>query len=74
MNKVFVKLISRIIDRRIRGMNFKKLIFSKTFWTGVGLVGYGAVQVVQGDSEGGVRSIFEGFGLIFLRDAIAGGK
>lgn len=48
----------------------KPLYKSKTFWTGIGLVGYGVFQIVQGDQEQGIHSIMEGLGLIFLRSAV----
>ena len=43
---------------------------SATFWTGVGLIGYGIARIVTGDAWNGSESIFEGLGLIFLRRAI----
>ncbi len=43
---------------------------SKTFWSGVAMIGFGVVQVVKGNQVEGIQSILTGLGLIFLRDAI----
>lgn len=52
-------------------MNFRMLIRSKTFWTGIGTIAFGIYQVVQGDAANGIQSITAGAGLVFLRDAIS---
>lgn len=43
---------------------------SKTFWTGLGGVGYGIYTLVTGDTDTGIKMIFAGLGLIFMRDAV----
>lgn len=51
-------------------MNFKERLKSKTFWVGLGTVGFGIFQCVKGDSNTGVTTILMGFGMIFGREAI----
>lgn len=46
---------------------------SMTFWTGLTMIGYGSYQCAIGNADEGVRSIMEGFGLIFLKRAILSG-
>lgn len=49
-------------------MGFFSVFKTKTAWTGMALVGYGIVQITQG--EDGIRSVIEGLGLIFLRSGV----
>jgi len=44
---------------------------SKTFWTGLGAVGFGVTLIVGGDTEAGMQTILGGLGMIFLRQGIA---
>jgi uncharacterized membrane protein len=44
---------------------------SKTFWAGVGLVGFGVYQITQGSIETGVQSILAGLAALGLRHAVA---
>lgn len=46
----------------------RRLLKSKTFWTGVGFVVYGGTQFLQG--ENGIESILQGLGFIFVRHGI----
>mgnify|MGYP001560278850 FL=1 len=46
----------------------KKLLKSKTFWTGIGFVVYGGTQFLQGGN--GFESILQGLGFIFVRHGI----
>ena len=52
-------------------MNFKALIKSKAFWTGVAAIVTGVGLLIQGDQTTGVQTIFGGLATIFIRDAIA---
>ena len=52
-------------------MNFKKLLGSKTFWTGLGTVGYGVYLIASGNVETGAPTIAAGLGMIFIRDSIS---
>lgn len=52
-------------------MDWYSFIYQKTFWAGMGLIGLGAFKLSQGDIESGTSSIAQGFGLIFLRQAIS---
>jgi hypothetical protein len=52
-------------------MNWKELISSKTFWTGLASVASGITMITQGDSTQGIQLVFTGLGLVFLRDSIA---
>lgn len=45
---------------------------SGTFWTGIGLLGFGAFLIYSGDVEQGIGKVMEGLGLIFLRRAVEG--
>jgi hypothetical protein len=47
---------------------------SMTFWTGIGMVGFGISLIVQGQQDEGISKIMEGLGLIFLRRAVASVK
>lgn len=49
---------------------FKRLLSSKTFWTGVGMIGFGVYQLVGGAPEAGVAAVGTGLGMIFLRDGV----
>lgn len=50
----------------------KKLLKSKTFWTGVLTVAYGVYQIVQGTpTQDGVQSIALGLAMIFGRAAVS---
>jgi len=51
-------------------VNFKKLIKSKTFWTGVATVVSGVVFVINGQVETGVQTVAAGLAMVFLRNAI----
>jgi len=51
-------------------MNWKKLIRSKTFWTGVSSVATGVVLIVNGKTDTGIEMIVGGFAVIFVRNAI----
>ena len=45
---------------------------SKTFWAGAGLVGFGLYTIFAvGDADAGIQQIMQGFGLMFLRHAVA---
>jgi len=46
------------------------MIKKKTFWAGLALVATGVFQVITKDVQGGIISITEGLGFIFIRDAI----
>jgi len=48
----------------------KDTIKTKTFWTGLGLVAYGIVQIANNNLSEGINSILTGLSIIFLRDAI----
>lgn len=43
---------------------------SKTFWTGIGTIGFGVVLITQGEQEKGIQTILAGLGLIFLRQGV----
>jgi hypothetical protein len=45
------------------------LLKTKTFWSGVGLIGYGVIQLTTGSSEG-FQSILEGLAFIFVRSSL----
>jgi hypothetical protein len=47
------------------------MIKSKTFWTGIGSVVTGIGFIVTGSKAEGLQLIFSGFGMIFIRKAIA---
>jgi hypothetical protein len=53
-------------------MRMKKIIRTKTFWTGIGTIALGVYQIVNGDVGNGIQSVSLGAGLIFIRDSIAG--
>jgi uncharacterized membrane protein len=44
---------------------------SKTFWAGVGLIGFGVYQLTQGNIDAGVQSILAGLGALGIRHAVA---
>ena len=46
----------------------RKLLKSKTFWSGIGMIVYGGTQFAQGDN--GIESILQGLGFIFVRHGI----
>lgn len=48
----------------------KENLRSKTFWTGIVMVGLGIYRSIEGDAENGMELIVEGIGLIFLRSAV----
>ncbi|HNQ89832.1 MAG TPA: hypothetical protein PKM73_14530 [Verrucomicrobiota bacterium] len=52
-------------------MNWNELLKTKTFWTGVSAIGWGAVLCTQGNVQEGVASIIMGLMAITGRDAIA---
>ena len=47
----------------------RSLLRTKTFWSGIALVAYGVVEIINGNYEG-AQSILTGLSVIFLRDAI----
>jgi len=47
------------------------MLKSKTFWTGLGTVGFGIYLVATGDTTTGVQTISVGLGMIFLKHAVA---
>lgn len=51
-------------------MNFLELLKSKTFWTGLGTVGYGIYLCTSGNANEGVTTILTGLGMIFLRNSV----
>lgn len=52
-------------------MNFQELLKSKTFWTGLGSVGYGVYLLIQGEVETGINAVIMGLSVMFIRDAIS---
>ncbi len=50
-----------------------RILGTKTFWGGLGLVGYGIALCVKGQMSEGVLAIGTGLQSIFLRDAVAKG-
>lgn len=51
-------------------MNIKKLIRTKTFWTGLSAVTLGILLIINGEWRTGVPMVFGGMAMIFVRDAI----
>lgn len=51
-------------------MRIKDLFRSKTFWTGLAMVGYGAFHIATGNYDEGIQSVLNGLAFIFLRSAI----
>ena len=51
-------------------MKLKKMLKSKSFWTGVSAVVGGVFLISQGETEKGVGAIIGGLSVIFVRDAI----
>lgn len=51
----------------------KKLLKSKTFWTGIGTIIAGAVTIANGDKAAGIEMVAAGLAMIFIRDAIRKG-
>ena len=51
-------------------MKVETLIQTKTFWSGLSLVGFGIVQIVKGDQQNGIQSLLTGLSIIFLREGI----
>jgi hypothetical protein len=52
-------------------MNWLK---QKTTWTGLTAIAVGALLIYKGNLNEGVQTVIGGFGLIFVREAIAGIK
>lgn len=52
----------------------KELIKTKTFWSGVGLIGLGIVNIASGNANEGIQNIIEGLAFIFLRHSLLGAK
>ena len=52
-------------------MNLLDWLTSKTFWAGVGLIGFGVYQLTQGNIDAGVQSILAGLGALGIRHAVA---
>jgi len=48
----------------------KKLLKSKTFWTGVATTVAGVVFLIKGNTQGGVELIAGGLAMVFIRQAI----
>jgi len=46
---------------------------SKTFWAGIGMIGYGIFEIATGDPAAGIDNLLEGFAIVFMRHAIAKG-
>lgn len=55
-------------------IDFKKLIRSKTFYTGLAAILTGIGLYVSGDKTNAIQTILGGLGLIFLRQGIISGK
>lgn len=55
-------------------LNFRRLLKSKTFYTGLAAIITGIGLYVSGDKTNGIQTIFGGLGLIFLRQASIPGK
>lgn len=51
-------------------MIVKDTIKTKTFWSGLGLIAYGIIQITNNNPTEGINSILTGLSIIFLRDAI----
>ena len=51
-------------------MELLSILGQKTTIAGLSMVGLGIYQLTQGDIEAGIKTISEGFGLMFLRQAI----
>ena len=43
---------------------------SKTFWTGIGTIGFGIVLYTQGNKAEGIQTVLGGLGMIFLRAGV----
>ena len=52
-------------------MNLLDWLTSKTFWAGVGLIGFGVYQLTKGNIETGVQSILAGLAALGIRHAVA---
>ena len=50
---------------------FKRLIGTKTFWTGIVSIASGAALCAANDWPQGVPLIIAGFGMIFIRHSVA---
>jgi hypothetical protein len=50
---------------------FKRLIKTKTFWTGITSIASGAALCFAHDYAQGVPLIIAGLGMIFIRDSVA---
>jgi len=48
----------------------RELIRTKTFWGGVGTIGYGIYLFLSGNPQEGIQNILIGLSVIFLRDAV----
>jgi hypothetical protein len=51
-------------------MNFKELLGSKTFYTGITAIVGGIVAICHGGYQVGALAIINGLGMIFIKDAI----
>ena len=53
-------------------MNFKEMFKSKTFWTGIGMIGSGASGYFVGEVGIGaaLQTVLTGLAFIFLRDSM----
>lgn len=52
-------------------MNIKKLIRTKSFWTGIASIATGMSMVFNDRAEVGIQTIIMGLAVIFARDALA---
>ena len=50
---------------------FRRLITTKTFWTGIASIASGVALCAAHDYAQGVPLIIAGLGMIFIRDAVA---
>lgn len=51
----------------------KRFWKQKTFWTGIGLVGFGVTLCTQKKWMEGVQAVMGGLSIIFLRQAVQSG-
>ena len=52
-------------------MRLDKLVKSKTFWTGLGILGHSIYLLTTGQHEQGIMELALALQTIFLRDSIA---
>jgi len=68
--KQYIELTIEKITNKKEDTVKKSIVKSKTFWTGIGIFGFGIFQIVSGEVDTGLKTIMEGAGLIFLRQSI----